>query len=436
MKTAALSLEQTPPLSVPLRFFLTAPLFAVAAAAILLWYGPPALGSRWMPSLLAATHFLTLGFLTMVMAGAVQQLLPILMASPVPQPRRSSVIIHLLLTFGTLALGGGMLSGREGLFIAAVVLLGGGLAYFIGVAAYCLARARSSHTTVFVMVLALGALAVTAGIGMLLASGYALTTYAVPRALTNLHLIWGMLGWTGLLVIGVAYQVVPMFQLTPNYPGPFMRWLPRLLSAGLVVWAAGLLLPDGWSWLKWVGGAGVVGSHALFSLMTLRLQQQRRRRLSDINIDFWRLALASLLAAMGLWTAQGFLGLPQTELLLGVLLIIGFAMSAVSGMLYKIVPFLIWLHLNNHMQATGRWGEPIPNMKQILPSQRSRWQFWLQFTALLLMIMAAVWPEWLVRPAALTMLAAFLLLWWNLVDGVRLYLHYVKKEAPEGSGLE
>jgi len=392
MKVTALSLEQTPPLSVPLRFFLTAPVFVVAAAIVLLWHGHAALDSRWTPPLLAATHFLTLGFLTMIMAGAVQQLLPVLMASPVPRPRLTSAVIHLALTLGTLSLGAGMLSGKGGLFLGALVVLGAGLIFFILMVIYCLFQARSTHATVFVMGLAVIALLVTAGLGILLAAGHGLDSVPLFRTLTDLHLLWGMLGWVGLLVIGVAYQVVPMFQLTPNYPGLFMRWLPRILFAGLSIWG---------------------------------LQQQRRRRLSDINIDFWRLALVCLLAAMGLWTAQGFLQLPQTELLLGVLLVAGFAMSVVSGMLYKIVPFLVWLHLNNHMQATGRWGEQIPNMKQILPSRRSRLQFWLQFSALLLLLVAAVWPGPFLRPAALFMLAAFSLLWWNLLDGLRLYYRYI-----------
>ncbi len=425
MKTTALSLEQTPPLSVPLRFFLTAPLFAVAAALVLLWYGPVAVGSRWMPALLAVTHLLTLGFLAMVMMGAVQQLLPILMASPVPRPQLSSMFIHLLLTVGTALLASGMLSGEKELFAAAILFLGGCLIYFVGVVTYCLLRARSSHATVLAMALAIAALVVTGGLGILLASGYALDTFSVPRSLTTLHLIWGMLGWAGLLVIGVAYQVVPMFQLTPNYPGLFMRWLPPILFVGLVLWAAGRLLPGGRLWLEWAGGIGIMGSHLAFSVVTLKLQQRRRRRLTDINIDFWRLSLASLMVAMILWAAQGVIDHPKVELLFGILLVVGFAMSVVSGMLYKIVPFLIWLHLNNHMQAAGKWGEPIPNMKQILSSRYSRWQFWSHSFALLLLLLAVMWPE-LLRPAALAMLVTFSLLWWNLLGGVRLYRRYVR----------
>ncbi len=426
MNATALSLEQTPPLSVPLRFFLTAPLFVMAAAGVLLWYGPVALSSRWMSPLLAVTHLVTLGFLAMIMVGAVQQLLPILMASPVPRPRLTSTMIHLLLTTGTLLLGAGMLTGRPGLFIVAMVTLGLGLLIFIAVVAYCLVRARSSHATVSAMALAIISLLVTAGIGLVLAGGYGLASLQLPRYLTDLHLIWGMLGWVGLLVIGVAYQVVPMFQLTSNYPAVVMRWLPRLLFAALLLWSAALLLPDSYYWLVLLGGGGLGAGYIGFAMITLLLQQRRRRRVSDVSTDFWRLALVSLLLAMLVWGADGFSLLQQGELLLGILLIMGFAMSVVSGMLYKIVPFLLWLHLNNHLQVAGRWGAKIPNMKQILPQQRSRWQFWSQLAALPMMLAAAQWPELLTRPAAVCLLFAFALLWWNLLDGVRTYLRYVR----------
>ncbi len=425
MNPTALSLEQTPPLSVPLRFFLTAPLFVMAAAAVLLWYGPVVLSSRWMPALLAVTHFLTLGFLAMTMVGAVQQLLPILMASPVPRPRLISTMTHLLLTIGTLSLGTGMLTGQTSLFVLAMVLLGLGLLIFVVIVGYCLIRARSSHASVAAMALAIAGLAVTAGIGLVLAGGYGLTSFQLPRYLTDLHLIWGILGWVGLLVIGIAYQVVPMFQLTSNYPAAVMRWLPRWLFTALVLWSVALLLPQSCYWLVLVGGMALGAGYVSFAVITLLLQQRRRRRVSDVSVNFWRLALVSLLLAMLLWGADGLSLWHHTQLLLGVLLILGFAMSVVSGMLYKIVPFLVWLHLNNHMQATRRWGEKIPNMKQILPQQRSRWQFWLQLASLFLMLAAVLWPV-LTRPAAACLLLAFVLLWWNLLEGVRVYLRYVR----------
>ena len=40
---SGLSFDQAPPISVPFRFFLTAPLFLLAAAVLFAWQGPEAL---------------------------------------------------------------------------------------------------------------------------------------------------------------------------------------------------------------------------------------------------------------------------------------------------------------------------------------------------------------------------------------------------------
>ena len=93
MRPAGLALERAPPIAVPFRFFLTAPLFLFAAGGGAVWSGPEALTWRGSPAALAATHFVTLGFMTMVMAGAMLQMLPVLAGAPVPhaelRPRSS-----------------------------------------------------------------------------------------------------------------------------------------------------------------------------------------------------------------------------------------------------------------------------------------------------------------------------------------------------------
>ncbi|OYV75737.1 MAG: hypothetical protein B7Z66_11620 [Chromatiales bacterium 21-64-14] len=97
MNYAGLSLDDAPSLSVPLRFLLSAPPFGVAAALLLIWFGPQALASRWSPATLAAAHLMTLGYLTMVMAGAVLQLLPVLAGTRIPYARTVSAGVHVLL---------------------------------------------------------------------------------------------------------------------------------------------------------------------------------------------------------------------------------------------------------------------------------------------------------------------------------------------------
>ena len=57
-------------------------------------------------------------------------------------------------------------------------------------------------------------------------------------------------------------------------------------------------------------------------------------------------------------------------------------------MLYKIVPFLNWLHL----QAAMGLGMLPPNMKEMIPDRMMTVQMWLHFAAVALLLAAAIWP--------------------------------------------
>ncbi|HEY5791152.1 MAG TPA: hypothetical protein VIX81_11035, partial [Gammaproteobacteria bacterium] len=107
MSYPGLSLDQAPPLAAPFRFFLTAPLFGLAAALFLLWSGADALATRWSAAALVLTHLLTLGVLSMVMFGALLQMLPVVAGSPVAHPRLVAGAAHALLVAGTVALAAG-----------------------------------------------------------------------------------------------------------------------------------------------------------------------------------------------------------------------------------------------------------------------------------------------------------------------------------------
>lgn len=263
MALAELSLEQAPPISVPLRFFLTAPLFALLAAGVLGLAGPAAFLSRWTPATLAATHLLTLGFLAMCMIGALTQMLPVLAGAILGQPRAVAWLTHLPLTLGTLLLAGGLLFGARPALLAALPLLAWALLGFAATAGLALRHSLAGSPTTAAMKLALVALAVTALLGVLLdlvLSGRA--TLPLPR-LTDLHAAWGLLGWIGLLTFGVAFQVVPMFQLTQAYPSALHRLLAPALLAALLAWSGGHWL--GLEALRWGGLLGLAGAFAAFA---------------------------------------------------------------------------------------------------------------------------------------------------------------------------
>lgn len=419
--TALLSLEQTPPLAVPLRFFLTAPLFGIAAALLALVIGPEHLGSRWQPGVLAFTHLLTLGYLAMVMFGAMFQLLPVLVGVRLRRPLPTARAIHLLLLIGTLLLVIAFLTDGGLWFAGAGVLLTLALGGFILVTGHALWHSCSTHDTVCAMKLALTSLLVTLVLGVMLVLAHVGSDPAPRYLLIDLHLAWGLLGWVGLLLVGVAYQVVPMFQITAEYAPRLRHWLPWAVLLLLLFWSLTTLHLRA---LAWLPGVGLVAVFGLFALVTLQLQRHRLRRLPDVTVDFWYLGLLCLLAAAGLWLLRQ--GLPQLvhpklfHLWWGVLVLVGAGVSVISGMLYKIVPFLVWLHLNNRMQEAGKWQGDVPTMRQVIAERQARRHLYLHLVATVLLLPGVVWPI-VFYPALLALAAAFALQWWSLLEAARRY---------------
>jgi len=205
---------------------------------LLLYEGTDLLSNRWHPATLAFTHLLTLGFITMVMFGAMLQLLPVLVGCSVPRPILVSTILHIFLSLGTLSLASGFVTGKAWLMNVALILLGLSFIGFIIVINYALIRVKWRNSIMTAMHFALSALAVNAvlgiGLGMLFGGlGFILP---LPTVLIHLHFTWGLIGWIGLLVMGIAYQVVPMFQITPQYPPLLTRWLVPLIFILLLIW--------------------------------------------------------------------------------------------------------------------------------------------------------------------------------------------------------
>ncbi len=413
-----LSFEQAPPFAQPLRFFLTAPLFLLAAA-VLIMLAPTALASRWTLPALALTHALTLGFLAMAMLGALLQMLPVVAGAALPASRGVAASTHFLLAAGTVALMAGFLGADARALAAAMLLLGCGFAVFLAATAIGLRRAVAS-ATVTGMRLAAISLGLTLLLGMALASmragGW---TPAKDEIFVAAHVGFGLLGWILLLVIGVAYQVVPMFQITPPYPPRLMRWLAGAILALLLLHAIAPLLPAATE-ITLVAESGLAAGVLVFALVTLRLQSRRRRKLPDVTLDFWRVGMASLIASAAVWLLArlwpAWAGSDAYPLLLGVLFVAGFAVSVVCGMLYKIVPFLAWFHLQAQLQA--RAGS-IPTMKDMIAERAKRWQFRLHLGACMLLIAAPFWPKLLAVPAGIGLALSAVLLELNLLSAVR-----------------
>lgn len=418
LNTANLSLDQAPPLWVPLRFFLTAPAFGILAGVLMLAEGEGILVSRWSPLTIALVHLLTLGFITQIMCGALLQILPVLAGIRVPAVGIVASLTHSGLTLGGLLLVAGILRHQSILMLsgATLVCLGlGVLVVAIGIAFVRHRRTRALTPVVMAIRLSLIALVVTLVLGMMLVmarSGWLLPGPA--WAWLYAHPLWGLAGWIGLLLVGVGMELVPMFYLTPHFPGPMRTFLA---PAGFLALALGTLAAwvGGWE-SGFLVGARVAGlGLGLFALGVFWRLWQRRRQLYDATLMFWWSGIAAMVLGYGAWLLGG------NELFIGVMLLIGVGLGLTSGMLYKIVPFLAWFHLQHRQVALGRFGLRLPTMKGFIPESTARRQLAAHLAALCLLSVSPWWPGVAAYLGGAALLIASLLLALSLLGAQRLY---------------
>ena len=422
---ALLSFDKTPPFAAPLRFFITAPLFSLAAGLLLLWVGPDLLASRWTPGLLAATHLVTVGFMLMVMLGALIQILPVVAGANLDHPLAVARWLHAGLSAGALLLAAGFLLGHGVLLGMAALILGLAVAAFLVASGRALAGVPSTSPTIRGLKLALVGLAGAIGLGAWLAVAIARGWAVALPSLADLHAGWALGAWAGTLLAAMAYVVVPMFQLTPGYPARPSWWFPGVMLGLMLAWGLAVWLgaPRGIRLAQVLSAVAGIG----FALLTLRLQQQRRRARSDVTYRYWQLGLASAILALAMaLTATAWPALADRagwSILAGILLLVGGFMSFIVGMLYKIVPFLAWMHLRNR----GGPRSPVPSMNRLLPEADAQRQMLAHAVALALLLAAVIAPDWLARPAGVALAVASGWLMVNLLGAARRYRQHLEK---------
>ena len=116
--------------------------------------------------------------------------------------------------------------------------------------------------------------------------------------------------------------------------------------------------------------------------------------------------MLSALAACIIWLAASISPViaewPEWPIVCGVFLLFGGFMSVMIGMLYKIVPFLIWLHL----QQQGQGRVIAPNMKKVIADGKMNGQMLAHFASCALLLLAVLWPKVFDYPAGIALVFA------------------------------
>ncbi|MDD5160898.1 MAG: hypothetical protein PHI47_12660 [Sulfuricurvum sp.] len=404
-----LSLDQAPPISVVLRFFLSVPVFGIFLSVLMMLY-PTQILTVNHPLSLAAIHLLFLGVITMSMIGALFQMQSVLGGRPIPAPLGNAFLIHILFSVGIFTLAGAFITQIAPLFVLAATLLGSGIVYTVFLIIPLLFKS-SLHDTLRGMRLALISLFITALLGIVMADAYAEGNFSTfHEAIRATHYSFALIGWIGALIIAVAFQVVEMFYVATPYSDWCKHNVFRIIPAALILKTLWLFLALPYVWVFDLLLAALLMG---FFTTTVRRLRERKRRVSDVSIWFWSIGMGllfvSLIAYGGyLWNME------EVILQIAVIAYALFALSIILGMMGKIVPFLVWFHLS----SAGYMDAPI--MSHVIPLKRSQSLFGLFVLVCGTAVMSVLYPPLFILTGVFSF-ALFALLGYNLIQALKLY---------------
>ena len=331
----------------PLCFVLVGVLALLTGGGFLLAQPDLLATYHYTPHLIAVTHLFVLGFISSIVMGAMYQLVPVTLETQLFSERlvkwqfgaHTVGFVGMVWAFWHFNLA---LVGAFG----SVLTLGVGL--FVFNLACTLAKVKGWNTIKFGITSALIWLsgAVVAGLWVTASKFWTFLSFQ-PLAAMHAHAHLGGVGVFVMMIVTVSYKLVPMFTLS-ELQSERRAWCSvALINLGLLGVFLTVLFQEPF--------------RPLFALVTISglvcyvwelmaILRARNRHALDWGMKYFLTAIGLLVPLSILALALTWPGLPantvtmQLESVYGLLALFGLVGLAILGMLYKIVPFLVWFH--------------------------------------------------------------------------------------------
>lgn len=377
-----------------------AALSALIAGEVLMvaGFGYPATGMR-EPETLILVHMITIGWLSLLMCGALFQFAPVLIARGLySNMLQLPALLFLIAGLGLLVLGFLQLSRSvfelPSLLSAAAILLSAGFGLVMWNLGRTLWPVRPLPLPARFVATGLVSLAITGAFGAIFATVLGQQTSSAPLlaiagSALPLHIAAGIGGWLTLTAIGVSYRLLAMFMLAPElegarpksvlYFGIAALLITLTTGLGAVLTGAKLLIP------LLAGSILALVSLTLYGADIVHLYRARKRRSIELNSRMAIFSLASLAAAVAL--AFFLVIFDQLDRGIGAvvfLLVFGWLSGMGLAKLYKIVAFLTWLEC--YGPVLGKMATP--SVQDLVVESRTQKWFWLYFLAVWLCTIA------------------------------------------------
>lgn len=311
------------------------------------------LGYHISGTVLSVVHLMILGWVSMIIFGALYQLIPVVMQIKLYSEKLA------ITTLGSLVIG---------LFFLIAAFLGykfqltnnfivGGSLVIFAIILFAFNTLKSallskekSISKYYIMASAIYLLlTVLLGLFTVINLSYNLLPVAHTEFMKT-HLVLGLVGWFLMLVIGVAAKLMPMFLIVHRTKESLLKWGFYLINAGVLIIFLATFITQTPEFVDAISFILIFAGVVMFLLFNYDVFSHRMRRRLDIGMKLSAIGLiifaTTILSFIATYFGNSVLGLPvgRIEIISGLLLIYGFFTGLILGQTYKTLPFIIWLY--------------------------------------------------------------------------------------------
>jgi len=404
-------------------FFVVAILLAIST--------PQILGAYFDNKLIAITHIAILGWASMMVFGALYQLIPVVYETSLFSEKLGQITFWLF-AVSVIALSYSFwIASYTNLLIYSSLLMFFSLLLFVINLHLTYRKTKKPNIQSKFINTGIYWLAATEFLGTLIALNFKYNFLSdIHLHYLKIHAHLGLVGWFLLLIIGAASILIPMFMISHKLDQKKLNYAYYFINIGL------LALSLDWLFLQSKIGVfiywSIIGVGILFFLsFVYDAYTGRLRRKLDVGLKYTvisisLLVLPLLIALYLLFTKDSTPFILRLSTLYGFSIIFGVISMLIFGQTYKTLPFIVWL--DRYQAYVGKYKTPLP--RELYSEKIALYQFYGYLSAISLMSIGIILKQTLILQTGSIILVVVAIL--NLINILLMVLHKTKiEELPK-----
>ena len=338
------------------------------------------------PEIIALTHIATLGIITMMTMGTLHQFIPVVFQANLRYQKLAFGNFFLFI-FSLILFIFSFYTHRYFYFLifaASLTAISIWIFIFNIIATYI--KAKKKDIAARFILTALFWLFLTTVYGLLQAYNFKYSFLGTNTlSYLKIHIIFGLIGWLFLLIIGISSIIIPMFLISHRFVDKNkLKYSYVLINAGIIIAWINYQL-TGIKILTYIYWILIITGILFFMIYIFQSFKFRKKKL-DIAMKHALVAFIFalfplLLSAIVLFNKDLNIDLPITGISIFFILsiILGVYINLIMGITYRTLPFLVWLYKFQKYLGKAK----VPKPEQLYKERIGNIQFYSYFLMLL-----------------------------------------------------